>query len=199
MKIGLFGGGFNPVHNGHINLAKCYMDYLKLDKIIFIPTAMPPHKTDADFVSGSHRINMLTLAVEDIDNVQVSDIEFTLTEKSYTYNTVCLLKQIYPDDDLYLIIGSDQFFNFKTWYRYQELLQMVTLCTASRLEQELHKLEDFAKNDQVISECNYIVSSFPVVEVSSSQIRQMAREHQDISHLVPPAVDKYIKDNKLYV
>lgn len=199
MKIGLFGGSFNPVHNGHINIAKSYMEHLKLDKILFIPTALPPHKTNAHLIDGVHRINMLHLAFSDLNNMQVSDIEFTLKEKSYTFNTVTLLKEMYPNDDFYLIIGSDQFFNFKSWYKCQELLQMVTLCTASRLEREYHKLVEFAQNDDVISKCKYIISSFPVVEVSSSQIRSMIKNGECISHLVPQSVDKYIKDNNLYV
>lgn len=199
MKIGLFGGSFNPVHNGHINIAKRYIEHLQLDKILFIPTALPPHKTSAHLIDGSHRINMLNLAFADLDNMQVSDIEFTLKEKSYTFNTVTLLKQLYPDDDFYLIIGSDQFFNFKSWYKYQELLEMVTLCTASRIESEYDRLVHFAKNDDVISKCKYIISSFPVVEVSSSQIRAMIKNGECISHLVPNSVDNYIKDNNLYV
>lgn len=199
MRIGLFGGAFNPVHNGHINLAKCYIDSLKLDKFIFIPTANPPHKTDAEFVSGEHRINMLKLAIDGIDNAEISDVEFNLEGKSYTYNTVTYLKKIYPDDDFYLIIGADQFFNFKTWYRYQDLLKMVKVCTAAREEKQYNELKAFAQSDEVISKADYVISNIPVYVVSSSQIRMLVKNNESVLEYVPKGVDKYIKDNDLYV
>lgn len=92
-KIGVFGGAFNPVHNGHINLALHYLNELELDKILFIPTASPPHKSDDDFAPKEDRINMLSLAISSFDKFEISDIEFKLTGKSYTYLTLSELKK----------------------------------------------------------------------------------------------------------
>ncbi len=198
MRIGIFGGAFNPVHNGHINLAECYMKELALDKIIFIPTAVPPHKTSQDFASARDRINMLSSAIEENNCFEMSDIEFKRKGKSYTYDTILQLRKIYPDDELFLIIGADQFFSFNEWYKFRELLKEVTLCTAARnSEEEKQKLCDFKNQNDYMKNC--IVSSFPIVVVSSSQIRDMLKNGEDISALVPKRVNEYIKDKKLYV
>ena len=199
MKIGLFGGAFNPVHNGHINLAKSYIDNLKLDKFIFIPTANPPHKSSSGLAKDKDRINMLNLAISSIDNAIVSNIEFKLDGKSYTYNTVCELKKIYPDDDFYLIVGADQFLNFKNWYKYKELLNMVTLCTAAREKSQYDELKRFYENDDIMSKYDCVVANIPVYVVSSSQIRDLIKNNNSVNNYLPSDVSKYIKDNNLYV
>lgn len=198
MRIGVFGGAFNPVHNGHINLAECYMKELQLDKIVFIPTAVPPHKAYQNFASEQDRMHMLSSAIEGKNCFEMSDIEFKRKGKSYTYDTILQLKKIYPDDDLFLIIGADQFFSFNEWYKFRELLNEVTLCTAARNgEDEKQRLCDFKNQNDYLKNC--IVSSFPVIVVSSSQIRNMVKMGEDISALVPKKVNDYIKDKKLYV
>lgn len=93
LKIGIFGGAFNPVHNGHLNLAKHYLDELGLDKILFIPTNIPPHKSNEDFAGRKDRFNMLRLAIKPYDKFEVSDIEFKRDGKSYTYDTLLELKK----------------------------------------------------------------------------------------------------------
>ena len=93
LKIGIFGGAFNPVHNGHLNLAKHYLDELGLDKILFIPTNIPPHKSNEDFAGRKDRFNMLRLAIKPYDKFEVSDIEFKRGGKSYTYDTLLELKK----------------------------------------------------------------------------------------------------------
>ena len=99
MKTGIFGGAFNPVHNGHIALAKHYMTSLGLERIIFIPTHIPPHKTDELLASEADRINMLAVALSGFDNFEIDDCEFKREGKSYTYDTVAYLKNKYPEDD----------------------------------------------------------------------------------------------------
>lgn len=102
LKIGIFGGAFNPVHNGHLNLAKHYLDELGLDKILFIPTNIPPHKSNEDFAGRKDRFNMLRLAIKPYDKFEVSDIEFKRDGKSYTYDTLLELKKIYKNAEFYL-------------------------------------------------------------------------------------------------
>ena len=198
MRIGIFGGAFNPVHNGHINLAKSYLESLSLDKLILIPTANPPHKTAEGLASEEDRLNMLSIAFQGIDRVEISDIEFQRNEKSYTYDTVKELRKIYTDDALFLIIGDDQFLSFDKWYKYDELLSEVVLCTAAREENKREEILAFA--DKLLNgKSNYFLADFEPVVVSSSEIRVRIKKKEDISALVPFAVSEYIKDKGLYI
>ena len=115
-KIGVFGGAFNPVHNGHINLALHYFNELELDKILFIPTASPPHKSDDDFAPKEDRINMLSLAISSFDKFEISDIEFKLTGKSYTYLTLSELEKIYKNAEFYKCFISISGISIKKYY-----------------------------------------------------------------------------------
>jgi nicotinate-nucleotide adenylyltransferase len=197
MKIGIFGGAFNPVHNGHLALAENYLNSLSLDKILFVPTSVPPHKTSEYLVSGRDRINMLRLAISDNNMLDMTDIEFKRDGKSYTYDTINELRKIYPNDELFLIVGSDQFFYFQNWYRADDILDSITVVTAARETNEYNALLDFkAQNDNMK---NTIVSNFDVIEVSSSEIREKVKNGEDITYLVPKVVADYIKENNLYV
>lgn len=196
MNIGVFGGAFNPVHNGHMNLAEIYYKGLKLDKLIFIPTAKPPHKTDEYLVSGEDRVNMLQLACED-KPYEISTLEFDREGKSYTYDTLLELKKIYPDSKLFLIIGADQFFYFDKWYRYKDILSMAVLCTSAREnEKEKNEIRAFAEILGIGD--SFFLSSEPVLKVSSSEIRAGIKEKKDISSLLPPKVLNYILEKGLY-
>ena len=115
MKTGIFGGTFNPVHKGHIMLAEYCMDSVRLDRIIMIPTAVPPHKISKNLASENDRLNMCELACKGKKNFSVSDIEIKRQGKSYTYETVTQLKEIYPDDHLYTIMGADMFLTLDRW------------------------------------------------------------------------------------
>lgn len=198
MKIGIFGGAFNPIHNGHLALAKCYYESLKLDKVLFIPTSVPPHKTADYLVSPADRMNMARLAVEKEPAFEVSDIEFKRQGKSYTYDTICELKRLYPDSEFYLIIGADQFLTFHYWYRYKEILEMVTVCTSAREdEQEKQTLFDYAKN-RAEMQGRYFIADYPVIRLSSSEIRKKMKAGESISSLVPEKVFEYIIEKGLY-
>ena len=197
MKTGIFGGAFNPVHTGHIRLAENYLSALKLDRIIFIPTSVAPHKSSDDFASDSHRINMLSLAINGRKEFEISDIEFKREGKSYTYDTLCELKQLYPEDDFYLIMGSDQFLYFNNWYRAQEIADKATVCTASRNDEDYTRLIEFKEENDYLKKA--LIFDFEVFEVSSSQLRDKIKNGEGISEYVPKAVEEYIKENRLYV
>ncbi|MEG2428866.1 MAG: nicotinate-nucleotide adenylyltransferase, partial [Oscillospiraceae bacterium] len=116
MKIGIFGGSFNPIHNGHLNLCYQCNKIFNFDEILLIPTNIPPHKSNAQFISNSHRINMINLAIENQALIKSSEIEFQLGGTSYTYNTIIALKKIYPiDTEFYFLIGSDMLEIFDKW------------------------------------------------------------------------------------
>ena len=196
MRIGIFGGAFNPVHNGHLNLAETFFEDLSLDKLLFIPTAKPPHKSDAGLISGEDRVNMLRLAIEN-KPYEISTIEFNRTEKSYTYDTLVELKKLYPDSQFFLIIGADQFVNFDKWYRYEDILSMVTLCTSARENEEERQLIINSAQRLGIRDSFYI-SSRPVLKVSSSEIRDKIKNGSDVSNLLPKKVSDYIFEKGLY-
>lgn len=199
IKTGIFGGAFNPVHNGHLNLAQKYLEVLNLDRIIFIPTASPPHKTDRFLAAGEDRLNMLSLAISGCDRFEISDIEFQRQGKSYTYDTLCLLKEKYPDDDFFLIIGADQFLAFNLWYRYRDILDMVSLCTAAREKgDQRQSIIDFSNNLDGLRKDSFHILNSDAVEISSSQIRGKIKKGEDVSSLIPEKVYNYIVEKELY-
>ena len=197
MKIGIFGGTFNPIHTGHVHLAQMCIEQLQLDKLLVIPAKQPPHKTAKELASGEHRAQMCRLAFQDIPQAEVSEMELNREGKSYTADTVAQLKQQYPLAQFYLIVGSDMFLTFHQWNRFEEILHSVTLCTASRSPDETHKLQkarelllQYSKNLSILED--------EVVEVSSTQVREMLHDHEDCSPLLPESVYRYILENKLY-
>lgn len=199
MKTGIFGGAFNPVHNGHLTLAKSYYDSLKLDKVLFVPTAVPPHKTSENLASCEDRINMTRLAVEDMCGFEVSDIEFRRQGKSYTYDTLLEIKKLYPQSELYLIIGADQFLSFHKWYRYKDVLSMVTICTSAREDgRERQAMLDYASGIPEM-QGGYYIADYPVIQLSSSEIRERLKNGESISSFVPEKVFKYICEKGLYI
>lgn len=196
MRIGIFGGAFNPVHNGHLNIADAFYEALSLDKLLFIPTAKPPHKSDAGLLSGEDRVNMLRLAVEN-KPYEISTIEFERNNKSYTYDTLLELKKLYPDSEFFLIIGADQIIHFDKWYRYEDILGMVTLCTSARENEEEKQL--IIKSAQGLGiKDSFYMSSRAVIRVSSSEIREKIKNGSDVSSLLPKKVFDYISEKGLY-
>ncbi len=196
MRIGIFGGAFNPVHNGHLHLARRYLEALKLDKVLFVPTSVPPHKTAHNLIDGTHRVKMLRLATAYEPRFDITDIEFWRGGKSYTYDTIKALQNVYPNDKFYLIVGSDQYLYFENWYKANAILRMVTLVAAAREENEYEKMLAFkAENDNLK---NSIVSKFDVLPVSSTDIRARVAAGESIDAMVPPPVAEYIKEHRLY-
>ena len=190
MKIGLFGGTFNPVHNGHINLVKNFKEKLSLDKVLVIPTAVPPHKQAESLVSSEDRLNMCRLAFGTL--AEVSDVEIARGGRSYTVETLEELKKIYKDDDLYFLVGSDMLLSFRRWYRWEDILTMCTLCATDRDNEETCRDadEDFFSK--------IIFCDFPKTVVSSSEVREKLYDGTDVSDLVPEEVIKYIREKGLY-
>lgn len=195
MKIAIFGGAFNPVHLGHVNLARQYIEILKLDRLLVIPTYDPPHRKN-DLISVSDRINMLNIAFGGVKNVEVSDIEARLKGKSYTFNTICEIKKQYPDAELFLIVGEDQFLAFDKWYKFEEILNEVTVCTAQRNENKTALMHRFAK--ETLGTENYFIANFDPIVVSSSEIREKLKNGENVDTLISKDVLEYIRKHELY-
>lgn len=195
-KIGLFGGSFNPIHNGHINLAVSVKNALKLDKVIFIPSGIAPHKSSNEYVSAEHRLEMCRLALEEYSDFEISDYEICRNVKSYTVYTVRRFKQIYPYDELVLMVGSDMLLTFDQWYEYREILGKVTLAAISRYGSDLNELYKMSGNLSLFGKT--IVVNAGAVTISSTKIRKMIKNNEDLSCYLNGKVVKYIMLKNLY-
>ena len=198
MRIGIYGGSFNPVHLGHKHLADTMCEKLKLDKCIIMPAFVSPFKTDKkSSVTAQDRFRMCELAFSE-EKYEVSALEIAKGETSYTVNTVTALKAQYPDDELFLIIGSDMLLSFNRWYRWQDILKLCTLCAVSRCDEDpLQALEDFAES-HLRSEGNVCILPFAPLVVSSTLLREKLKNGEDTSAFLHTDVKEYIKEHKLY-
>lgn len=196
-KIAIFGGSFNPIHNGHINLCMQCQTQMGFDKILLIPTNIPPHKTSKELASNNDRLTMLRLAVSNDPLFEISDIEFRLSGVSYTYNTILALEKEYKNSEFYLIIGSDMLEMFHKWYCYRELLEKVTLVVGARKKNEFLTLQKI-KEEAFSSSEKIQILNISVVDVSSTQLRQAIKNGDNPKDYLNQQVYDYIKAKNLY-
>lgn len=199
LRVGIYGGTFAPVHNGHIASAKAFMEQMKLDYLYVIPTYLPPHKTVDDGDSPEVRLRMCELAFRGVDGVVVSDMEIKRGGKSYTYDT---LRELYSEDKkLFLLCGTDMVLTFDGWYRFEDIFK---LCYPVYVRRENDKIIE----NRIIGKITEYYNKYGVmfrriitdpIELSSTEIRDAVKEGKDISGMVPLSVEKYIKENRLYV
>ena len=198
MKIGIYGGTFNPIHTGHIHAAKQAMEILKLDKLLMIPDRIAPHK---EIPSGSptpqQRLEMLRLAVEGEPRIEVSDMELKREGKSYTYLTVEALREEYPDAELYLLMGTDMFLSFHTWMNPERITAQATLAIMYRGEKgEAAKIE--ARKAEMEAEgVRVALVRNDTINISSTQLRRLIA-FRCASEFLPRGVEDYIRRNGLY-
>ncbi|MDD5476650.1 MAG: nicotinate-nucleotide adenylyltransferase [Candidatus Omnitrophica bacterium] len=187
MKIGILGGTFNPVHIGHLILAEEAREKLALDKIIFIPTALPPHKDNAGIAPADDRLKMLRAAVKGNKFFAVSDIEIRRHGRSYTIDTLKELKNKFTRDELYFIIGSDLLKYLNEWKDLSEIIKMVKFIAATRPGYPLQQLPHYIQT-----------LAIRAVDVSGFEVRQCIKENKSFRYLVPDKVFDYINKRKLY-
>ena len=198
-RIGIYGGTVSPPHNGHLAAAKAFMEQMWLDLLYVIPTALPPHKEMECPVSAAHRLEMCRLAFSGVDGVYVSDMEIRRGGRSYTVDT---LRELSGDDRrLFLLCGTDMMLTLDEWRAPEEIFR---LCypvyirrdrDASLDAQIVRKIAEYqAKYGKVVRR----IVAEPVV-LSSSEIRDAIRAGRPVSGKLPPAVERYISDNHLYV
>lgn len=197
MRIALYGGSFDPIHNGHIELAQAFVEALSLDKVIFMPTATPPHKLKSEMATAEHRLAMCKLATAQLPWAEVSDAEILRGGASFTVDTLTDLTAAYPDAEWFLLTGADMFVTLPSWYRFADIARMATLCTVPRDDKDATELRSRAERMQEQGARCFVLSQ-AVTQVSSTQLRQMARAGEDMTALVPPAVADYICAQRLY-
>ena len=199
-KIGILGGTFNPVHSMHIRMAEKSREIMKLDQVIFIPSANPPHKSGFEIESFLHRFNMVEIAIDGIEGFSVSNIENKINHrKSYTVDTLRALKLIYPDDRLYFIVGSDCVFQVESWNNPDDIFMLCELVVFER--------PDVSTHEELMEKIRYLEKKYsakihylgPFTEnVSSSDIRDRINEDDFKNKDLNDKIIKYIRENDLY-
>jgi len=192
LKIGIFGGTFNPVHYGHLINAEFIRDAFSLDRILFIPSKAPVHKDLAENISPDDRFAILERAISGNSCFQASRVELDRHEPSYTVHTVDQIKAAKPGDEIFLIIGDDSFLSIHTWKDYRSLLKAVPVIVMNRQG-------NMVRNAAI----TYDVSSVyyagnPIIGISSTVIRERVRLNRSIRYLVPDEVIDYIMERELY-
>ena len=189
LKVGIYGGSFDPVHNGHLITAQSVKEMRELDKIIFIPSYISPHKQDVETSDVEHRVNMLQLAIKPIPYFEMSDIELKRKTVSYTVDTLKELSERYKHIEL--IIGYDNIFKFHTWRQPDEIIRIAKLVVLRR------KLNiPRGKQNKFYRAAAFVKS--PFIQISGSVIRRRAGENLPLNFMVPEKVQEYILKNKLY-
>lgn len=189
MAVGIFGGTFDPVHTGHLITAQSVLEKRNLEKIIFIPAYISPHKKDKENTASKHRLRMLEIATEQNDKFVVCDYELKKKIISYTIDTIRELKKDY--NNIELIIGYDNLITFHKWHKPDEIIKLCKLVVMHRLtdknEEEKNKYFDKA-----------VILDTPTIEISSTDIRERVKKGLPIDYLVPLQVKEYIYKNGLY-
>ena len=191
-KLGIFGGTFDPIHNGHLCIAETVLEKTDLDLIVFMPSAAPPHKLNRQILSFEHRWNMVNLAISGKKAISASDIEQRLGGISYTVHTLEALKKEYANHEIYLIIGSDSLLGLSSW---KEPDKLVTQC---RFVVYPRSNADAAKAEKRFFD-NAILLDAGLVQISSSDIRSLAAKKSSIHGLVDEKVERYIEEHRLYL
>ncbi len=198
LRVGIYGGTFAPIHNGHVSAAKAFMEQMKLDYLFIIPSYMPPHKQIDEADDPLLRLKMCELAFEDVDGVVISDVEIKRGGKSYTYDTVKELMR--PDTRLFLLLGTDMVLTFDKWYRFEDLFKM---CYPVYVRRE----KDPLITNRIVSKITEYYEKYGVMMrrvvtepfvVSSTEIRASIKDGKDISNLVPKKVADFICERGLY-
>lgn len=187
--VGILSGSFNPIHNGHLMIAQQVFEQLNLDKILFIPSKVPPHRGVSRYipkVSVDDRINMIKYGIRDNPNFQLDMTDIDLGGVSYTYETIKRLKERNPNTEYYLIVGYDIVESLSKWSHIDELVK------------EVHFVGVCRKGYEKKSQYPIMWVNTPVIEISSTVIRQRVREGKSLKYYVPDDVAWYIKDKGIY-
>ena len=197
-KIGIMGGSFNPIHNGHLFLAENAYEQAGLNKVLFMPLKNPPHKIKLNNITDQQRVDMVKLAIQNNSHFELSEIELQREGMSYTADTLTYLKEKNPEDDYYFIVGTDSLFYMHNWMKPEVVFDLCTVVAAGR---------DNAEEDRILSHIDFLKKTYnariiyvkmPMIELSSEGIRERLATGRTVRYYIPDAVIEYINSNQLY-
>jgi len=212
-RVGLFGGTFDPIHYGHLSAAEEIIQTLSLNKVYFIPSAIPPHKEESNITPAADRLKMLRLAIEGNEHFDISEFELERETPSYTVDTLEHLTGAHPDLEFYFILGNEIFNKIESWKDYRRLFELTNFVVITRpgfSDVDSNKIplalkDDFRyykKVENVISYTNnardIVFTEIRGIEISSTDIRNSVKSNKSIKYLIPDKVEKYIITEKLY-
>ena len=213
-RIGLFGGTFNPIHSGHLKAAEIVQNRMDLDKVLFIPSYIPPHKDSAEIASPVHRMKMVELALHSHPHFIPSSIEVDAEEKSYSIITLGKIKKLYPNSRLFFILGIDAFLEIDTWKDHEQVLEQCFFVVINRPGFQLEEAESVAQGTSRGIVCRLSESEnidegmlrtqkiflLPIeaLDIASTDIREKIKRGESIQSMVPDEVSAYIQMNNLY-
>lgn len=197
-KIGIIGGTFDPIHNGHIKLATQALVEYGLDFVFVMPAKRNPFKLNKEVTNDHDRLEMIKLVIKDRPFLCLLDDEIKGEEVSYTYDTMTRLKADLVDCQLYFILGLDSLLSLEHWYRGPELLQMLSFIVSVRPGYDADKIDSTIKRYKELYDAEILVIKDEMPDVSSTKIREMYKRGESISHMVPPEVERYISEHEIY-
>lgn len=198
MRTGVYGGTFNPIHRGHVHILEEFIRRLELRRVLLIPAGTPPHKQAHQLASAEDRVSMCRLAAQGLPvPVEVNDIELRRPGKSYTCDTLKELKALYPEEELFFLMGEDMFLTVDKWYHPEEIFSRAALCASPRSSEGLPRMLSKRRELEAMG-ARCFVEDIPFMDVSSTQVRELAGQRQDISGLVPDDVAEYIVEHRIY-
>ncbi|MCT4507430.1 MAG: nicotinate-nucleotide adenylyltransferase [Tepidibacter sp.] len=197
-KIGIMGGTFNPIHYGHLATAEAVRNRYDLDQIIFMPSGNPPHKSKAEIIDKEHRYNMTMIATMSNIYFETSDIEIKREGMTYTIDTLCELKKIHKNSQIFFITGADALCDIDSWKYLDKNFELATFVGATRPGIESNEVNQ--KIDQLKQKyrANILNIYVPSLDISSTDLRERIKKTESIKYLLPENVEKYIYKNNLY-
>lgn len=196
-RMALLGGSFDPIHTGHLDLARAVARRLDLDRVVLMPTAIPPHKLRSRMATGTDRLTMCRIATVGDPLFEVSDYEITHGGASFTVNTLEYLTALHPQTKWYLVVGADMFMTLSTWKRFEDIARMAVLCTAPRDDVTMAQLQEQAdKLTAMGAKCELL--DLPLMPVSSTDLRKAIQDGEPTGDWLPSTVAEYIREKNLY-
>lgn len=198
MRLGVFGGTFDPPHIGHLVVAQVALEEARLDKVVFMPAGVNPLKAGKQITEGHHRLNMVQLAVANHPQFEVSDWELRQEGLSYTVNTLEHIHAQHPESGVFLIIGADNLHILPKWKDVERIVELATILALTRPGFDLKTSTEtvFALFPHISQRIRAI--EIPGLEISSTWIRERLVKNRSVEHLLPPEVIRYSEENKLY-
>ncbi len=197
-RIGLMGGTFDPVHLGHLELARAVREELGLPEVVMMPAYIQPFKRGKSVTSAEDRLNMLKLSAERYEGVTVSDFEIRRGAVSYTYDTVTALKELHPDTKFIFVMGSDSLLSIDRWYKGTELLRACAFAVGMRISTDQDAIEEKAASLREEYGAEITIIKKRMLPISSTGIREKASWNDSLEGLVTPETERYIYEHELY-